>query len=60
VLSEELFPAGIPHPSPSPPGNYNEKKLGVGKQKWVPPFLVPVNPLTRFAIIGTSESRVYA
>jgi hypothetical protein len=31
VLSGEFFPAGIPHPSPSPPGNYNEKKLGMGK-----------------------------
>jgi hypothetical protein len=28
--SEEFFPAGIPHPSLSPPGNHSEKKLGVG------------------------------
>jgi hypothetical protein len=27
------FPAGIPHPSLSPPGNPGEGKLGVGKRK---------------------------
>jgi len=31
----ESFPAGIPYPSLSPPGNPSEKKLGVGKK----PFL---------------------
>jgi hypothetical protein len=27
---KESFPAGIPHPSPSPPGNHGDGKLGVG------------------------------
>jgi hypothetical protein len=31
VLSGEFFPAGIPHPSLSPPGNPGEGKLGAGK-----------------------------
>jgi hypothetical protein len=29
----EFFPAGIPHPSLSPPGDPGEGKLGVGKRK---------------------------
>jgi hypothetical protein len=28
---KESFPAGIPHPSPSPPGNHGDGKLGVGE-----------------------------
>jgi hypothetical protein len=29
---KESFPAGIPHPSPSPPGNHGDGKLGVGER----------------------------
>jgi len=28
---KESYPAGIPHPSPSPPGNHGDGKLGVGE-----------------------------
>jgi hypothetical protein len=33
MASGEFFPAGIPHPSLSPPGDPREKKLGVGELK---------------------------
>ena len=33
VLSGEFFPAGIPHPSLSPPGNPSEEKTGGGQGK---------------------------
>jgi len=35
MRSGEFFPAGIPHPSPNPPGNLREKKLGAGRPKGI-------------------------
>jgi hypothetical protein len=36
----ESFPAGIPHPSPSPPGNPGWEKLGAGKNFFLLDFSI--------------------
>jgi len=35
MLPGKSSPAGIPHPAPSPPGNYGRRKLGVARETFV-------------------------